>query len=45
MIIISGIRDREDALVPHSALNSIVRRISESMGELGLKANIESSEH
>jgi hypothetical protein len=43
-IVISGIRDREDAAVPRPALDSIVRRISESMGELGLKAKIESSE-
>ena len=44
-IVISEIRDREDAVVPSSALKSIVQRISQSMGELGLKANIEASEY
>ncbi len=43
-IVISSIRDREDAAVPSSALESIKKRISESMEELGLKATIESSE-
>ncbi len=40
-IMISEIRDRENTQVPRSALKSIIDRISQSMGELGLKASIE----
>ena len=43
-ITITEIRDRENEAVPKSALNTIAQRISESMGELGLKAVIEASE-
>jgi hypothetical protein len=43
-ITISEIRDRENVAVPKSALSTIAQRISESMGELGLKAVIEASE-
>jgi hypothetical protein len=43
-ITISEIRDRENVVVPKSALVAIARRISESLGELGLRAVIESSE-
>jgi len=43
-ITISEIRDRENEAVPKSALVAISQRISESLGELGLRAIIESSE-
>lgn len=39
-ITISDIRDREDTLVPRSALKSIVDRIGQEMEQLGLKARI-----
>ncbi len=39
-ITISDIRDREDMLVPRSALKSIVDRIAQEMEQLGLKARI-----
>jgi hypothetical protein len=43
-ITISEIRDRENEVVPKSALTAIAQRISESLGELGLRAVIESTE-
>jgi len=43
-ITISNIRDREDALVPHSALKSIVERIAQEMEQLGLKARIKTDD-
>jgi len=43
-ITISEIRDRENEMVPKSALATIAQRISDSLGELGLRAVIESSE-
>jgi hypothetical protein len=43
-ITISEIRDRENEVVPKSAIVAIAQRISESLGELGLRAVIESSE-
>jgi hypothetical protein len=43
-ITISEIRDRENEVVPKSALVAISQRISESLGELGLRAVIESTE-
>ena len=39
-ITISDIRDRENILVPRSALKSIVDRIAQEMEQLGLKARI-----
>jgi hypothetical protein len=43
-ITISEIRDRENEVVPKTAILAISQRISESLGELGLRAIIESSE-
>jgi len=40
-ITITNIRDKEDSVVPCVAMESIVRRVSDAMGELGLKARIE----
>ena len=43
-ISISEIRDQENNLIPRSALSSIVKRISEAMTDLGVRARIEARE-
>jgi len=43
-ITISDIRDHENSLVPHSALRSIVGRITREMERVGLKAVVKADD-
>lgn len=43
-ITIYDIKDQEDKSIPPSALKSIVKRVSETMQHLGVKARIETRE-